>query len=217
MRPGRCSRRPLEEFRARDMPLGEGQVLAFLGEKAFREGDLDRSCELFLESAAIAHEADWTWWELGQLGSRRDGRARSRRLDAAEDLASRSLALAVGIGDRQHIVFAGALLAIDRGGARRRAGPGCIWGAVEAEARAAALASGRATEPSSRSSSSLPTAPGSRTPGHEGSLLSISQAAGLEPARPPSRWSRAASARPTPAGRWSGSRRGSIPSPSPRP
>ena len=46
----------LEEFRARDMPLGEGQVLAFFGEKAFREGDLERSCELFLESAAIAHD-----------------------------------------------------------------------------------------------------------------------------------------------------------------
>ena len=115
----------LEEFRERDMPLGEGQVLAFLGEKAFREGDLDRSCELFLESAAIAHEADWTWWELGQLASAAWSERARGRLDAADDLASRSLALAVGIGDRQHIVFAGGDARGDRGSARRqRAGPG---------------------------------------------------------------------------------------------
>src|SRR3954452_24632212 len=59
----------LEDFRERDMPLGEGQVLAFLGEKALREGDLERSCDLCLESATIAHKADFTWWELSQLGN----------------------------------------------------------------------------------------------------------------------------------------------------
>ena len=68
----------LEEFRARDLPLGEGQVLAFLAEKALREGDLDRSCELFLESAAIAHEVRVHVVGARPARQRGVGRTRSR-------------------------------------------------------------------------------------------------------------------------------------------
>ena len=172
----------LEEFRVRDMPLGEGQVLAFLGERAFREGDLDRSCELFLESAAIAHDAEWTWWELSQLGSAAWAERARGRLDAADDLASRSLALAVGIGDRQHTVFAGALLAAiaaARGDSYRA---GLIWGAVEAEVAGGRVGQWERDRQEFEEVVLAADGPGFADARNEGSLLSISQATGLEPA-----------------------------------
>ncbi len=170
----------LEEFRERGMPLGEGQVLAFLGEKAFREGDLERSRDLCLESAAIAHEADWTWWELSQLGSAAWAERALGQLDAAEDLASRSLVLANGIGDRQHIVFAGAMLATiaaARGDGERA---GLIWGAVEAEAAAGRVGQWERDRPEFEELLLPVDGPAFASARTEGNLLSIAEAAGVE-------------------------------------
>jgi hypothetical protein len=166
------------------MPLGEGQVLAFLGERAFREGDVERSCELFLESAAIAHDAEWTWWELSQLGSAAWAERARGRLDAADDLAYRSLALAVGIGDRQHTVFAGALLAAiaaARGDSDRA---GLIWGAVEAEAAGGRVGQWERDRQEFEELVLTVDGPGFADARIEGGMLSISEAAGLEPAAP---------------------------------
>ena len=164
------------------MPLGEGQVLAFLGEKAFREGDLDRSCDLFLESAAIAHEADWTWWELGQLASAAWSERARGRLDAADDLASRSLALAVGIGDRQHIVFAGGVLAVIAAARGDSGRAGLIWGAVEAEAASGRVGQWERDRLEFEELVLAADGPEFADARVEGNMLSISQAAGLEPA-----------------------------------
>jgi predicted ATPase len=172
----------LKEFRERDMPLGEGQVLAFLGEKAFREGDLDRSCELFLESAAIAHAADWTWWELGQLGSAAWSELARGRLDVAKDLAFRSLVLAVGIGDRQHMVFAGAELAAIAAARGDRERAGLIWGAVEAEATLGRVGQWERDRPEFEELVFAVECPEFAAARVEGNMISIAQAAGLDTA-----------------------------------
>ncbi len=171
----------LEEFRARDLRLGVGQVLAFLAEKALREGDLDRSCELFLESAAIAHEVQFTWWELGQLGSAAWAERARGRLDAAEELASRSLALAVEIGDRQHIVFAGSMLATIAAARGDGIRAGLIWGAVETEAANGRVGQWERERPEFEELVFAVDGPGFTDARTEGRLLSISQAAGLAP------------------------------------
>ncbi len=170
----------LRTFRRRGMKLGEGQVLAFLGEKAFREDDLALASELMLESAAIAHDADWTWWELGQLGSAAWVELKRGSLDSAEGLASRSLVLSLGIGDRQHTVYAGAELAVVaalRGDTERA---GRIWGAVESEAASGAV--GQWEKDREEYEALVLRADGlafAKARG-EGGLLSIAQAAGLE-------------------------------------
>ncbi len=171
----------LDDFRERDMPLGEGQVLAFLGEKAFREGDLERSCDLFLESATIANAADWTWWELGQLGSAAWCEHARGRLDAAEELASRSLVLANAIGDRQHLVYAGAQLAAIAAARGDHHRAGLIWGAVEAEAANGRVGQWERDRPEFEELVFAADCPRFADARLEGAMLSISDAAGLDP------------------------------------
>jgi tetratricopeptide (TPR) repeat protein len=174
----------LEEFREREMPLGEGQVLAFLGEKAFREGDLERASELFLESAAIAREADWTWWEVGQLNTAAWSERVRGRLDAAEELASRAVALALGIGDRRNLVYAGAQLSVIAAARGDSARAGLIWGAVEAEEARGRVGQWENERAELEELVLAADGPGFSDARGEGSLLSIGQAAGLEPAAP---------------------------------
>jgi tetratricopeptide (TPR) repeat protein len=171
----------LQTFRQRGMKLGEGQVLAFLGEKAFREDDLALASELMLESAAIARDADWTWWELGQLGSAAWVERERGDLDSAQGLASRSLVLSLGIGDRQHTVYAGAELAVVaalRGDIERA---GRIWGAVESEAAFGAVGQWEKDREEFEALVLRAAGLAFAQARKEGGLLSIAQAAGLDP------------------------------------
>ena len=122
----------LRLFRQLGLPRGEAQVLGYLSDKAYEDGDLALATELSLESAAIAHDLGWAWWEAGQLcGAARFERERGS-VDAAEVHAVRSLELSLGLG-RRRLVFAAAELAIlaaERGDAERA---GRLWGAVESE------------------------------------------------------------------------------------
>ena len=72
----------LEDVLRRSRRLGmkpaESQALAFLADKADADGDLELAIELALESAAIAHEAGWAWWEAGELLQRCDLRAKAQ-------------------------------------------------------------------------------------------------------------------------------------------
>ena len=49
----------LRTFRQLGLPRGEAQVLGYLAEKAYGDGDLALAIERSLESAAIAHELGW--------------------------------------------------------------------------------------------------------------------------------------------------------------
>ena len=81
----------LSTFRQLGLPRGEAQVLGYLAEKPHGEGDLARAIELALESAAIAHEIDWGWWESWQLAAAAEFERERGDLDAAEGHALRCL------------------------------------------------------------------------------------------------------------------------------
>ncbi len=123
----------LRTFRRLSLPRGEAQVLGYLAVKSEEEGDLARALELTLESAAIAHEIGWTWWESGELAGAAELERKRGDLDAAEDHALRCLELALGLGDRRRVLFTAARLAViaaERGDAERA---GRLWGAIESE------------------------------------------------------------------------------------
>ena len=120
-------------FRQLGLPRGEAQVLGFLAEKPHAEGDLARAIELTLESAAIAHEIGWGWWESGQLHGAAALERKLGKLDAAEAHALRSLELSLALGNRRGVFFAAAELAViaaERSDAERA---GRLWGAIESE------------------------------------------------------------------------------------
>jgi len=127
----------LAEARSLGAPIAESQALGFLVGKARAEGDLELALSQALESARLAQDAGWMWWAAGQLDSVADIERDRGRLDEAEACALRAYDIALGLGDRQRIVFSGAGLAAIaalRGDAARA---GELWGAVEAETGAA--------------------------------------------------------------------------------
>ena len=62
----------------------ESQALAFLAERLERQGDHAGALEMTLESAAIAREVGWRWFEAGQLHGAATLERESGNLDAAE-------------------------------------------------------------------------------------------------------------------------------------
>src|SRR3954454_1149848 len=169
----------LRTFRQLGLPRGEAQALGYLSEKAYGEGDLALAIERSLESAAIAHELGWEWWEAGRLRGAATFERERGTLDAAEDHALRSLELSLGLGDRRRVVFVAAelaVIAVERGEAERA---GRIWGAIESEVSAGRVAEWerRREEIEER----VLRADGSEF-AHarsEGSLMSVAEAAGL--------------------------------------
>ncbi len=123
----------LGEARSAGLLLGECQALGLLAGKAEQADDLELGLELALESAVRAHEADWIWWEAGQLHSAAVIERKRGNLDASRAHAARSLELSLALGDRRNVVFAAAELAVLAGledDARRA---GLLWAAIETE------------------------------------------------------------------------------------
>ena len=121
------------DFRRLGQRVGEAQVLSYLGWKADLEGDAATAQRLHEESAAIAHEFGWTWWELHELMNLSELERRRGKLKAAEGYARRSLALATEIGDRMATVFSTAELASTAAAQGEAATAGRMWGAIESE------------------------------------------------------------------------------------
>ena len=126
----------LEEFRARDMPLGEGQVLGV----PRREGAPGGRPRALLRTVP-RERRDRARGSVGRGGSWASSAAPPglERELAAGSMPPRSSRrgrsqLAVEIGDRQHIVFAGAELAVIAAARGDGVRAGLLWGAVEAEA-----------------------------------------------------------------------------------
>ena len=171
----------LRTFRQLDLPRGEAQVLGYLAEKPREEGDLALAIELTLESAAIAHEIGWTWWESGQLHGAAELERELGKLDAAEGHALRSLELSLALGNRRAVFAAAELAAIvaERGDAERA---GRLWGAIESEQASSPVPQ---WENRREELEALVLGVGGPAFGRartEGRLLSIAEAAGLETA-----------------------------------
>ncbi len=172
----------LRTFRQLGLRRGEAQALGYLSEKAYEEGDLALAIERSLESAAIAHELGWEWWEAGRLRGAATFERERGTLDAAEDHALRSLELSLGLGDRRRAVFVGAelaILAVERGDAARA---GRLWGAVESEVSSRPVAEWEGHHEEIETAVLRADGPAFSEARAEGSLMSIAEAAGLVPA-----------------------------------
>jgi predicted ATPase/class 3 adenylate cyclase len=168
----------LAEARERGNPLGVCQALGFLADKAHQDGDVEKAIALALESAALAATLDWRWWEAGQYGSVATMEREIGRLEDAERHALRQLELASELGDRRHMIFAGAELAIIaavRGDAGRA---GLLWGAVEAEASSRRVGQWESGQAELEALVLRVDGPAFSAARAEGGLLSIPDAAG---------------------------------------
>ena len=171
----------LRESRQLGLRPGECQALGFLVQKAYTDGDLVSAIELALESAAIAQEVGWVWWEAGQLSSAAALEREHDQLDAAEGHAIRALELSLGLGDRQQTLFAAAELAIIAAANADPQRAGRLWGAVESEAGAGRVGQWEQSCVEMESLVLRADGPDFALARAEGSLLSIADAAGLDP------------------------------------
>ena len=170
----------LRTFRQLGLPRGEAQVLGYLAEKPHGEGDLARAIELTLESAAIAHEIGWAWWESGQLAAAAEFERERGDLDAAEGHALRCLDLSLRLGDRRRVVLTAAKLAViaaEHGDAERA---GRIWGAIESEVSAGGVAEWERRREEIEERVLRADGPEFAHARAEGSLMSVAEAAGLD-------------------------------------
>ena len=119
---------------------GEAQALAYLAEKPREDGDLARAIELTLESAAIAGEVDWAWWQFLQLFGAAAARTRAREFRCRRRSRRRLARASLGLGNRQaHHARAAelAVIAAERGDAERAGGFGALSRATRAPGRSA--------------------------------------------------------------------------------
>ena len=105
-----------------------------LGEIARLDGDLERATELTWESARLAHDAGWVWWESGQMHALLMLALEEGDLDEAEQSGVAALRL-----EREHENRLWALYTIaGLGQVAHAAGDltraGILWGAAEREA-----------------------------------------------------------------------------------
>ncbi len=172
----------LQESRLRGSRLGECQALSYLAQRSEGLGDHAIALEMTLESAAIADEVGWAWWESYQLRSAAELERQKSNLVAAERHALRALELSLGLGDDRTSVFAAAELAVIAAAGADSARAGLLWGAVETELSSGRLG-GRWEQHSEQLEASVLSADGPvfQQARAEGRLLSIAQAAGLKP------------------------------------
>jgi hypothetical protein len=118
-------------------PLGSStaiaQALLALAYVEMAEGRLGESMELADEAAARAKAIGWRWWEAAALLHAAECAFRLNGPLADGGRARGCLAAAHEIGDRQHSIYALALLAWAAAAAADHGRAGRLWGAIEAE------------------------------------------------------------------------------------
>jgi predicted ATPase len=120
-------------FRRLGLSRGEAECIGALGYVEYNEGNLATAIPLFRQSAEMAAEIGFTWWQIGMLLNLTEALLELQRVDEAEGHAREELRLARQIGDRQSLVYGlaqASWIASLRGDALRA---GRLWGAIEAE------------------------------------------------------------------------------------
>jgi predicted ATPase len=114
---------------------GETVALGSFAGVEWRDGNHERALELAAESAAMARDLGFAWWEAQMVYSLCEWTLELGRAEDAERFGREALELSARIGERQLAVYLLALLArlAGRRGQSERAG--VLWGAVEAEER----------------------------------------------------------------------------------
>jgi tetratricopeptide (TPR) repeat protein len=114
-------------------PLGELQVLGFLGALEIRTGDVEPGIEMAERSLAMGQDVGWGQWVSWRRTDVAEGHLKVGRTDAGEQQAREALADAREIGHRAITIFALALLswaAAQRGDIHRAA---ILWATILAE------------------------------------------------------------------------------------
>ncbi len=166
----------LEEFRRLGLRVGEAQALGYLGVVAARRGELASAAELFAQSAMIAREVDWPWWEIFQHMSLADCERQRGRFAKAQTHANSALQLALDIGDRMSAVFAAAELACAAVAQDNATLAGRLWGAIESEEANAPIGQWAKERESYASLILSTTGPQFEQARQQGTLLSLSEA-----------------------------------------
>ena len=170
----------LDEFRRLGLRVGEAQGLGYAAVVAVRRGELTDAAELFVQSAAIAREVDWPWWELHQLSSLADCERRLGLFSEAEGHARGALQLALELGDRMSSVFAAAELASAAAARGETALAGRVWGAIESEEANAPIGQWPGEREAYELLVRIAGGPDFDRARQEGALLSLAEAAGLD-------------------------------------
>ena len=114
-----------------EKPIAE--ALLILADLEWRDGRLEEAMSLADEAAARATAIGWRWWEVAALLHAAECAYRLRGPLEDGGRVRRSLAAARTIGDRQHTIYALALLAWAAAAADEPERAGRLWGAIEAE------------------------------------------------------------------------------------
>lgn len=122
-----------EIWRQADDPLGEIQVLGFLGSLEIRSGDVERGLEMAKRSFVLAREAGWSMWVAWRLTDMAEGELIAGRTDAGERRGHEALALGRELALRPVTAFALALLAWVAGRRGDLELAAVLWATVEAE------------------------------------------------------------------------------------
>jgi predicted ATPase len=131
------ARQLLEDSISRCREIGSavtlGVAIGILGGVDWAEGDHELALERYEESASIAHEANFTWWESNMSGDLADANLQLGRIEESDKWARKMLSLAAGQNDRQGCVWALALVAAVARASGKPERAGHVWGAIEAE------------------------------------------------------------------------------------
>jgi tetratricopeptide (TPR) repeat protein len=171
----------LREARLLGNRLGECQALGYLAQREEGRGNADGALAMTLESAGIAEEIGWAWWAAYELRSAAEIERERGRLDAAAKHAFRALERSAGLGDARASSFAAAELASVAAASGNSAQAGLLWGAIETAIGVGSVGDWGAYFEEYEALVMRVDGPVFQQARDEGRLLSIPQAAGLEP------------------------------------
>jgi predicted ATPase len=154
----------------------EANNLYSLGDLACTEGNPELGLDLLQQSATLAAEIGYVWWQALCLLALAEYGLQFRRFKEVEGWAREGLGLAHELKDRVSIPFGLAQLAwaaAARGDATRA---GRLWGAIEAEEARTPLGSWETERDQYEASILADTGPGFERGRHEGRQLSLEHA-----------------------------------------
>jgi non-specific serine/threonine protein kinase len=169
----------LETLRGLGSRISEAEIAMYRGQIAALESDPERAAEAYEQSADIARELGWAWWESMSLGNLSESLIALGRLDEAEQAARRSVALSAQLGERISSVFACAHLASIAALAGDHERAGRLWGAIEAEESLGPIGQWEAQRPEVEDALRRAAGPDFERGRVEGRLLTLAQAAGV--------------------------------------
>jgi predicted ATPase len=123
----------LELHRRQGSPSGEAMALGVFADLAHKEQRDEEALQLSLQSADLAAEVGFTWWQIHYLYFACEMCVNLGRPQEAERWGREGLGHALRIGDRQLTVYLLALLSVSAAAQAEPERAGVLWGALERE------------------------------------------------------------------------------------